>query len=109
MRPYHYIVNEVPLSYTILAVFLVFIVYGIVIGIIALIKWIKAICHPITFPNKHVLITGGGAGLGKALVHEVFMKGAYITIIGRTAEKLRSVAESIDVRISLDNSNNFFR
>ena len=49
------------------------------------------------FPYKHVLITGCGTGLGKALVQELFLKGAYITMIGRDSEKLQRVASSIDV------------
>jgi NADP-dependent 3-hydroxy acid dehydrogenase YdfG len=57
------------------------------------IRWIKAVCHPITFPYKHVLITGCGSGLGKALVQEIFMKGAYITMIGRNEEQLLKLAE----------------
>ena len=32
------------------------------------IKYIKAIMHPIMFNYKHVLVTGSGSGLGKALV-----------------------------------------
>lgn len=77
----------------------IFLVYGFIYPIIAyIVKLIKAICHPITFPYKHVLITGCGTGLGKALVQEVYMKGAYITMIGRDAEKLQRVAQSIDVK-----------
>jgi D-arabinose 1-dehydrogenase-like Zn-dependent alcohol dehydrogenase len=71
----------------------VLVTYGIIYPVIAYtVKWIKAICHPITFPYKHVLITGCGTGLGKALVQEIYMKGAYITMIGRDAEKLQRVA-----------------
>jgi hypothetical protein len=51
-------------------------------------KNIKALTHPIMFPYKHVLITGCGTGLGKALVQEMYLKGAYITMVGRDSEKL---------------------
>ena len=51
-------------------------------------KNVKAITHPIMFPYKHVLITGCGSGLGRALVNEIHLKGAYITMIGRDKEKL---------------------
>lgn len=99
VRPYNYVVHEVPLSTKLLIVTLVIVVYGVLIPLVASgIKWIKAICHPITFPYKHVLITGCSSGLGKALVQEVFMKGAYITMIGRDSEKMRKLAESVDVR-----------
>jgi D-arabinose 1-dehydrogenase-like Zn-dependent alcohol dehydrogenase len=77
---------------------LVFFVFGILIPVVETgIRWIKAICHPITFPYKHVLITGCGTGLGKALVQEIFMKGAFITMIGRDQEKLLKLAEQVDV------------
>lgn len=55
--------------------------------------------HPIMFNYKHILITGSGSGLGKALVAELYMKGAYITMIGRNSEKLQKVAQAVDVNI----------
>ena len=61
------------------------VVYPIVVYIW---KSIKAMTHPITLPYKHVLITGCGSGLGQALVQEIYMKGAYITMVGRDREKL---------------------
>lgn len=61
--------------------------------IVYLIKYIRSLCNPVTFPYKHVLITGSGTGLGKALVSEIYMKGAYITMIGRDKEKLLKVAQ----------------
>lgn len=53
--------------------------------------------HPIQFDYKHVLITGCGSGLGKALVQDLYMRGAYITMVGRNPEKLKQVAQSVDV------------
>ncbi len=86
--------HEVPLSQKLACILLVFFVFGILIPVVETgIRWIKAVCHPITFPYKHVLITGCGDGLGKALVQEIFMKGAYITMIGRNQEKLLKLAE----------------
>lgn len=87
-----------PLSYQIGAVALVIVTYGILYPlIVTAIKWIKAVCHPIPFSYKHVLITGCGSGLGKALVQEMFIKGCYITMISRDGEKIKKVAESVDV------------
>ena len=40
------------------------------------------------FNYKHILVTGWGSGLGKALVADRYMKGAYITMVGRNSEKL---------------------
>jgi hypothetical protein len=56
--------------------------------VLHLVKTIDVICHPIMFPYKHVLITGAGSGLGKELVQKIYMKGAFITMIGRDAERL---------------------
>jgi len=39
---------------------------------------------PVRFSFQHVMIIGGSDGLGKELVREVFMKGALVTIIGRS-------------------------
>lgn len=42
-----------------------------------------------TLSNKKVLITGGSAGIGKALIEELSKKGvADIAVMGRTAQKL---------------------
>lgn len=75
--------------------------------LVHMIKSIKALCYPVMFPYKHVVITGCGTGLGKALVSEIYMKGAYITMIGRDKEKLLKVAQQVDV-IFLINDDGFF-
>jgi hypothetical protein len=101
VRPYNYVVHEVPSSTKLLIVASIIVLYGILIPLIASgIRWIRAIFHPITFPYKHVLITGCQSGLGKSLVQEVFMKGAYITMIGRDRAKMMKLAESVDVSVS---------
>lgn len=51
--------------------------------------------------NKHILILGGGSGIGKAIALRFLEAGAKVLITGRTEEKLRSVAEEI-------NSSNLF-
>ncbi|MEX2427494.1 MAG: SDR family NAD(P)-dependent oxidoreductase, partial [Bacteroidales bacterium] len=39
--------------------------------------------------NKNILITGGSAGIGKAMIKEFSKKGvSNIAVMGRTAEKL---------------------
>jgi len=47
-----------------------------------------------TFRDKHVLVTGGSAGIGKALAAELLARGARVTILARTEAKLvEAVAE----------------
>lgn len=48
--------------------------------------------------GKHVLITGGGSGLGKEIAHECYYKGAYITLIGRTKSSLLETFQSLEPR-----------
>ncbi|GAA0607349.1 SDR family oxidoreductase [Sporichthya brevicatena] len=40
-----------------------------------------------------VLVTGGGSGIGEACVHRLTAKGAKVTLTGRRAEKIQTVAE----------------
>lgn len=69
IKPYNYIVHEVPLSHKLLSLFFALFVFGILLPVTeTAVRWIRALCHPITFPYKHVVITGCGTGLGKALV-----------------------------------------
>lgn len=51
-------------------------------------RQIKAVCKPVTFPYQHILITGGGTGLGRCLVQEIFMRGAVVTMVGKDEAKL---------------------
>ncbi len=99
-RPYNYVMG-IPFAYKLLFITSLIVISGIILPmVITGYKWIKAVCHPVSFTHKHVLITGGGKGLGKALVQEIFMRGAYITIIGQDFEKLLKVAQSLDVRMT---------
>ena len=39
--------------------------------------------------GKHIIVTGGGSGVGKATAHKLAKEGAKITILGRTEEQLK--------------------
>jgi NAD(P)-dependent dehydrogenase (short-subunit alcohol dehydrogenase family) len=45
--------------------------------------------------QKHVVITGGSDGIGRALALDVARRGARVTLAARSAENLRAVAEEI--------------
>ncbi|XOV85713.1 MAG: SDR family oxidoreductase [bacterium] len=47
------------------------------------------------FAGKQILVTGGGSGIGRCIAHELASLGARVLIIGRSAEKLRKVAQEI--------------
>lgn len=50
---------------------------------------------PSTFEDRHVVITGGGGGIGAAIAAGFAKAGAPVTIIGRNPEKLRATAERL--------------
>jgi NAD(P)-dependent dehydrogenase (short-subunit alcohol dehydrogenase family) len=45
-----------------------------------------------------VLVTGGGSGIGEAVVHRLAEAGARVTLSGRRAEKVEAVAEAAGAR-----------
>ncbi|WP_159978174.1 MULTISPECIES: SDR family oxidoreductase [unclassified Novosphingobium] len=45
--------------------------------------------------GKTIVITGAGAGLGKALAHRFASEGETVILLGRTLSKVRSVADEI--------------
>lgn len=49
-----------------------------------------------TVRGKSVLVTGGGSGIGAAVVRRLAAHGATVTFAGRRTEKLRQVAESVE-------------
>ena len=51
---------------------------------------------PAVLSDKHVLVTGGGTGIGKACARRLVQDGAVVTICGRTESSLAAAAEEID-------------
>ncbi|MES1940285.1 trans-2-enoyl-CoA reductase (NADPH) [Salinisphaera sp. T5B8] len=47
------------------------------------------------FANRHIIITGGGSGIGRCTAHELAALGARVALVGRTESKLHSVAVEI--------------
>jgi citronellol/citronellal dehydrogenase len=47
------------------------------------------------FEGEHIIVTGGGSGIGRCTAHELASLGARVALVGRTAEKLEAVAQEI--------------
>ena len=47
------------------------------------------------FAGQTMIVTGGGSGIGRCIAHELAQLGANVVIIGRTVEKLKTVAAEI--------------
>jgi citronellol/citronellal dehydrogenase len=47
------------------------------------------------FKGKTVIVTGGGSGIGRCTAHELAALGANVVIVGRSTEKLDTVAAEI--------------
>jgi citronellol/citronellal dehydrogenase len=47
------------------------------------------------FAGQHIIVTGGGSGIGRCTAHELAALGAEVALVGRRAEKLATVAAEI--------------
>ncbi|OQR97213.1 3-ketodihydrosphingosine reductase-like [Thraustotheca clavata] len=54
--------------------------------------WPKKKLHG-SYEGKHVLVTGGSQGLGRAIAFQLVAAGANVTILSRSAEKLKIVVD----------------
>lgn len=56
----------------------------------------RSIFTPNCFAEKHVIVTGGGSGIGRCTAHELSALGANVILLGRNAERLQAVVDEID-------------
>ena len=64
-----------------------------------LVKYITPRPKIVDYDKKHVLITGGSAGLGKSLAIKFAKLGANVTIIARDPKKLDEAVKELNVKI----------
>jgi len=55
----------------------------------------RSVFAPQLFAGRHVVVTGGGSGIGRCAAHELAALGAHVVLIGRKLEKLHDVAGEI--------------
>ena len=54
-----------------------------------------SVFRPGLFAGRHVVVTGGGSGIGRCTAHELAALGAAVALVGRRIEKLQKVATEI--------------
>ena len=54
-----------------------------------------SVFKPSLFADKHIIVTGGGSGIGRCTAHELASLGARVALIGRRIERLERVAREI--------------
>jgi citronellol/citronellal dehydrogenase len=55
-----------------------------------------SVFRPDLFAGKHVIVTGGGSGIGRCTAHELASLGAATALVGRKREKLEAVAAEME-------------
>lgn len=55
----------------------------------------NSIFAPGTFAGRHIIVTGGGSGIGRATAHELAALGARVALLGRKLDRLEKVADEI--------------
>lgn len=48
------------------------------------------------FTGKHVVVTGGGVGIGRAIAERLAAEGAKLTLLARDLERLQTVTDELD-------------
>jgi NAD(P)-dependent dehydrogenase (short-subunit alcohol dehydrogenase family) len=52
--------------------------------------------------GKHVVVTGGGTGIGRAIAERVAREGASVTLVARGRERLEATAASIEAPVRVE-------
>lgn len=55
-----------------------------------------SIFRPDLFAGRHVIVTGGGSGIGRCTAHELAALGARVALVGRNADNLHTVKREIE-------------
>lgn len=55
----------------------------------------QSVFRPALFAGQVVVVTGGGSGIGRCIAHELAALGALVALVGRNAQKLRSVQDEL--------------
>lgn len=56
----------------------------------------RSVFRPGLFTEQHVIVTGGGSGIGRCAAHELAALGAHVALVGRDAAKLTTVKSEIE-------------
>lgn len=63
-------------------------------GVFVLVRGLRA--APLAVAGKHVLVTGGSEGLGLAFAQLVASRGAHVTVVARSGDKLAAAKRAIE-------------
>ena len=56
----------------------------------------RSVFRPGLFAEQHIIVTGGGSGIGRCTAHELAALGAHVALVGRDAAKLTIVKSEIE-------------
>jgi citronellol/citronellal dehydrogenase len=56
----------------------------------------RSIFRPNLFADQHIVVTGGGSGIGRCTAHELASLGARVALLGRDVDKLAAVKREIE-------------
>jgi citronellol/citronellal dehydrogenase len=56
----------------------------------------RSVFRPGLFAEQHIIVTGGGSGIGRCTAHELAALGAHVALVGRDGAKLTAVKSEIE-------------